>query len=233
MLVAHNFGVDWDEYLDKLFKPLDCINAEVMLEDIVDVLLTKGWALWEPDGTCMANNALLLCSTVNWSSNVTLTEPRYGHVISATVVWVALDQAWLSVPDAVTTLLDMAKKGQDGVALCYIPISRPFFLYPEDGPHVLVLPYNNNMVMECQQILWLVKWPATPPVLQWLCIWLHNCNFILNTHSALRRNRQLFHHSGEPWCCVVQSDLCKTNSSRGGQYHSLGVSGRWHYNWAT
>ena len=93
----------------------------------------------------MAHNALLLCSTVNQSSNVSLTEPRYGHVFSATVVWVALDQAWLSVPDAVNTLLDMAKNGQDGVALCYIPISKPFFPYPEGGPHILVLPYDNNI----------------------------------------------------------------------------------------
>ena len=70
MLVAHNFGVDWDDNINKLFKPLDCVNAEIMDEDIVDVLLTKGRALWEPDGTCMAHNALLLCSTVNRCSNV-------------------------------------------------------------------------------------------------------------------------------------------------------------------
>ena len=145
MLVAHNFSVDWDEHINKLFKPLDCINAEIMDEDIVDVLLTKGRALWAPNGTCMAKNALLLCSTVNRSSNMSLTKPRYGHVISVTVVWVALDQARLSVPDAITTLLDMARNRQDWVALCYIPISRPFFPYPEDGPHVLVLPYNNNI----------------------------------------------------------------------------------------
>ena len=93
MLVAHNFGVDWDDNINKLFRPLDCIDIEIMDEDIVDVLLTKGRALWEPDGTCMAHNALLLCSTVNQSSNIALTEPRYGCVISATVVWVALDQA--------------------------------------------------------------------------------------------------------------------------------------------
>ena len=144
MLVAHNFGVDWDDNINKLFRPLDCINTEIMDEDIVDVLLTKGWALWEPDGTCMAHNALL-CSTVNQSSTVSLTKPRYGRVISATVVWVAFDQARLSVHDAVNTLMDMAKTDQDGVALCYIPISKPFFQYPEGGPHVLVLPYDNNI----------------------------------------------------------------------------------------
>ena len=145
MLVAHNFGVDWDENINKLFRLLDCVKAEIMDKDIIDVLLTKGRALWEPDGTCMANHALLLCSTVNQSSNIPLTEPQHGHVFSATVVWVAIDQARLSVPDTVTTLLDMAKNRQDGVALCYIPITRPFFPYPEDGPHVLVLPYNNNI----------------------------------------------------------------------------------------
>ena len=146
MLVAHNFSVDWDEYVNKLFKPLDCIDMEVMDEDIVDVLLTKSWTLWEPDGTCTANNALLLCSSVNWSTNISLTDPQYGHVISATVVWVVLDQAHLSIPDDITTLLDMAKNRQDGVALCYIPIYKPFFPYPEDGPHVLVIPYDNKIL---------------------------------------------------------------------------------------
>ena len=130
MLVAHNFGVDWDDNVNKLFRPLDCIDTEITDKDIVDVLLTKGQALWEHDGTCMAHNALLLCNTVNQSSTISLTEPWYGHVISATVVWVALDQAQLSMPDAVSTLLDMAKNDQDGVALCYMPISKPFFLYP-------------------------------------------------------------------------------------------------------
>ena len=145
MLVAHNFGVDWDDNVNKLFKWLDCIDVEIMDEDIVDVLLTKGRALWEPDGACMTHNALLLCSTVNGSSNVSLTEPWYGHVISATVVWVVLDQAWLSMADAITTLMDMAKNDQDGVALCYIPISKPFFPYPKGGPHILMLPYDNNI----------------------------------------------------------------------------------------
>ena len=93
----------------------------------------------------MGHNALLLCNTANHSSTISLTEPRYGCVISATVVWVAVDQAWLSVPDAVSTLLDMAKNDQDWAALCYIPISKPFFPYPEGGPHVLVLPYDNDI----------------------------------------------------------------------------------------
>ena len=66
-------------------------------------------------------------------------------MISATVVWVAVDQARLSMPNAVSTLLDMAKNDQDGVALCYIPITKPFFPYPEGGPHVLVLPYDNDI----------------------------------------------------------------------------------------
>ena len=143
MLVAHNLGVDWDDNVNKLFRPLDCIDMEIMDEDIVDVLLTKGRALWEPDGTCMGHNTLLLCNTANYSSTISLTEPWYGHVISVTVVWVAVDQAWLSVPDTMSTLLDMAKNDQDGVALCYIPISKPFFPYPEGGPHILVLPYDN------------------------------------------------------------------------------------------
>ena len=56
-----------------------------------------------------------------------------------------MDQAWLSVPDTMSTLLDMAKNDQDGVALCYIPISNPFFPYPEGGPHVLMLPYDSNI----------------------------------------------------------------------------------------
>ena len=42
MLVAHNFGVDWDNNVNKLFRPLDCIDMEIMDEDIVDILLTKG-----------------------------------------------------------------------------------------------------------------------------------------------------------------------------------------------
>ena len=142
MLVAHHFGVDWDEHVNKLFRPLDCIKAEIMDKDILDVL-TKGRALWEPDGTCMANHVLLLCSTVNRSSNMSLTEPWHGRVFSAMVVWVVIDQAQLSVSDAITTLLDMAKNRQDWVPLCYIPITRPFFPYPKDGPHVLILPYDN------------------------------------------------------------------------------------------
>ena len=145
MLVAHDFGVDWDDNGNKLFRSLDCINMEIMDEDIVDVLVTKGRALWEPSRTCMGHNALLLCNTANHSSAISLTEPQYGHVVSATVVWVAVDQARLSVPDPVSTLLDMAKNGQDGVALCYIPVSKPFFLYPQGGPHVLVLPYNRDI----------------------------------------------------------------------------------------
>ena len=145
MLVAHNFSVDWDNNVNKLFRSLDCIDMEIMDEDIVDVLLTKGRALWDPDGTCMGHNALLLCNTANCSSAISLTEPQYGHVISATVVWVAVDQAQLSMPDTMSPLLDMAKNDQDGVALCYIPISKPFFPYPEDGPHVLVLPYDSDI----------------------------------------------------------------------------------------
>ena len=146
MLVSHNFRVDWDDNINKLFRPLDCVDMEIMDEDIVDVLHTKDRAVWEPDGTCMTHNALLLCNTVNWSSTISLTEPWYGRVISVTVVWVALDQAWLSMPDTMSTLLDMAKNDQDGVALCYIPISKPFFPYPEGGPHILVLPYDNDIL---------------------------------------------------------------------------------------
>ena len=145
MLVAHDFSVDRDNNVNKLFRSLDCIDTEIMDEDIVDVLVTKGQALWEPNRTCMGHNALLLCNTANRSSTILLTEPRYGQVISAMVVWVAVDQARLSVPNTVNTLLDMAKNGQDGVALCYIPISKPFFPYPEGGPHVLVLPYDSDI----------------------------------------------------------------------------------------
>ena len=86
MLVAHNFGVDWNDNINKLFRSLDCIDMQIMDEDIMDVLLTKGRALWEPDGTCMGHNALLLCNTANRRSAISLTEPRYGHVISVTVV---------------------------------------------------------------------------------------------------------------------------------------------------
>ena len=94
----------------------------------------------------MANNALLLCCTLNQSSIVPITKPQYGHVISATGVWLTIDQAWLYMPDVITTLLDMAKNGQDRVALCYIPVSRPFFPYPDDGSHVLIIPYDNNIL---------------------------------------------------------------------------------------
>ena len=145
MLVAHNFGVDWDDNVNKLFRLLGCIDMEIMDEDIMDILVSKGWALWEPNRTCMGHNALLLCNTANCSYTILLTEPQYGQVISAMVVWVVVDQAQLSMPDAMSTLLDMAKNGQDGVALCYIPISKPFFPYPKGGPHVLVLPYNSNI----------------------------------------------------------------------------------------
>ena len=65
--------------------------------------------------------------------------------MSVTVVWVAVDQARLSMPYAVNTLLEMAKSDQDGVALCYIPILKPFIPYPEGGPNVLVLPYDTNI----------------------------------------------------------------------------------------
>ena len=41
MWVAHNFVVDWDDNVNKLFRPLDCVDAEIMDEDIVDVFLTK------------------------------------------------------------------------------------------------------------------------------------------------------------------------------------------------
>ena len=93
----------------------------------------------------MGHDALLLCNTANCSSTISLTEHQYGHVISATVVLVAVDQTWLSMPDTVNTLLDMAKNDQDGVALCNIPISKSFFPYPEGGPHVLVLTYDNDI----------------------------------------------------------------------------------------
>ena len=42
MLVAHNFSVDWDDNVNKLFRPLDCVDMEIMDKNIVDVLLTKG-----------------------------------------------------------------------------------------------------------------------------------------------------------------------------------------------
>ena len=42
MLVAHNFGIDWDDHVHKLFRLLDYIDMEIMDEDIVDILLTKG-----------------------------------------------------------------------------------------------------------------------------------------------------------------------------------------------
>ena len=42
MLVAHNFGVDWDDNVNKLFRSLDCINMEIMDQYIMDVLLPKG-----------------------------------------------------------------------------------------------------------------------------------------------------------------------------------------------
>ena len=145
MLVAHDFGMDWDENVNKLFRSLDCIDMEIMDEDIVDILVTKGQALWEPNGACMGHNALLLCNTANHSSTISLTEPWYGWVISATVMWVAVDPAWLSMPNTMNTLLDMAKNGRDGVALCYIPISKPFFSYPKCGTHVLVLPYDSDI----------------------------------------------------------------------------------------
>ena len=93
----------------------------------------------------MAYNALLLCCTANWSSVLPLAGPWHGCVFLATVVWVTSNQAWLAMPDAIETLMDMAKARQDGVALCYIPVSKPFFPYPDDGPHVLILPFDHDM----------------------------------------------------------------------------------------
>ena len=42
MLLARDFGLNWDNHVSKLFHPLDYINTEVMDEDEVDILLTKG-----------------------------------------------------------------------------------------------------------------------------------------------------------------------------------------------
>ena len=215
MLVAHNFSVDLADNINKLFRPLDCINLEIMDEDIVDVL-TKGRTLWEPDGTCMAHNALLLCNTVNCSSTISLTEPWYGHVISATVVWVALDQAQLSMPDAVSILLDMAKNDQDGVALCYIPISKPIFPYPEDGPHILVLPYDNDIPpslgygMPADFAAYeMTSYTTSASTAVGLTTRLQ---FGPEHPLSIEEKQTTIPHSGEPRCSVVQSDLRKTNS---------------------
>ena len=54
-------------------------------------------------------------------------------------------QAWLSVPDVIETLMNMAKNGQDGVALCYIPTSKPYYPYPDYGPHLFVLPADHDV----------------------------------------------------------------------------------------
>ena len=57
-----------------------------MDEDEVDILLIKGQAMWEPNGTCIAHNALLVCYTANRSAVIPLARPRHGCVFLATVV---------------------------------------------------------------------------------------------------------------------------------------------------
>ena len=69
------------------------MDAEIIDEDEVDIILNKGKTLWQPTGTCMVHSALLLCNTANQSTVIPPASPQQECVFLATVVWVTVDQA--------------------------------------------------------------------------------------------------------------------------------------------
>ena len=140
MLMAHTFNFDWNRNVKKLFQETDSLMAEIMEDSVVEHIMTKEKDLWDIYATnCITCNALLLCSTVNRSGIVPAGDSPNKRVISATVVWVANDQARISVPDTITHLRQLADQDLDGVALCFIPDTKPYFPYPDNGPHMMVL----------------------------------------------------------------------------------------------
>ena len=49
------------------------------------------------------------------------------------------------MPDAIETLMNIVKNGQDGLALFFIPISKPCYPYPDNGPHLFVLSADHDV----------------------------------------------------------------------------------------
>ena len=149
MLMAHTFGFDWNRNVTKLFQATDSLMAEIMDDFVVERITTKqkkAWDIYASD--CMACNALLLCSTVNRSTIVPVGGSQGKRVFSATVVWVAKDQARISVPEGIDHLQRLAEQDSDGVAMCFIPDSKPYFPYPDNGPHMLVLTTDITKIPE-------------------------------------------------------------------------------------
>ena len=123
--------------------------ADIMDDFVVERIMTKqkkAWDIYASD--CMACNALLLCSTVNRSTIVPVGSSQGKRVFSATVVWVAKDQARISVPEGIAHLQRLAEQDSDGVAMCFIPDSKPYFPYPDNGPHMLVLTTDITKIPE-------------------------------------------------------------------------------------
>ena len=149
MLMAHTFNFDWNRHVKKLFQETDSLMAEIMEDSVEERLMAEEKDLWDIYATnCIACNALLLCSTVNCSSIIPVGDLQNKRVISATVVWVANDQAWISVPDAITHLQRLADEDSDSVALCFIPDTKPYFPYPDNGPHMMVLTTDTSKIPE-------------------------------------------------------------------------------------
>ena len=149
LLMAHTFNFDWNRHVKKLFQETDSLMADIMEESVVERIMTKGKDSWDIYATnCMACNALLLCCTVNRSTIIPVGSLQNKRVVSATVVWVANDQARVSVLDGITHLRQLADQDIDGAALCFIPETRPYFPYPDNGPHMLVLTTDVSKIPE-------------------------------------------------------------------------------------
>ena len=130
MLMAHKFNFDWNRNVSKLFRTTD---------HVVECFLTKQKGSWDIYASnCCGHNALLLCNTANHSTVVPIGSDQNDNVFLATVVWVAADQARLSVPDGIAHLQKLAQDNLDGVALCYIPETKPYFPYPDNGPNIMI-----------------------------------------------------------------------------------------------
>ena len=146
---SYTFNFDWNQHVKKLFQETDSLMAEIMEDSVVECLMAKEKDLWDIYATnFIACNALLLCSTVNHSFIIPVGDLQNKRVISATVVWVANDQARISVPDAITHLQQLADEDSDGVALCFIPDTKPYFPYPDNGPHMMVLTTDTSKIPE-------------------------------------------------------------------------------------
>ena len=148
-LLGWKNGFDWNAHINKLFQPMESIPMPIMDTDVVNKLGTKGAPSWTPDIDCLAHQALLVTYSHNNSTIVcTLsTDTTDKRVVSALVVWVAYDQARISLPDAIRQLVMMANmEDWEGAVLCFIPTSKPYFPYHSDGPHILVAPYDATWI---------------------------------------------------------------------------------------